>query len=104
MFAADASDLVNRYLMQFGMQLPPMQPDASGGGRGGVAPGGVARVGVGASARRPTMALLVDARRVEKKIRDLRRVGVDPGLFIHISAAADDVGTRTAMVNGSMAG
>lgn len=32
-----------------------------------VAPGGVARRGVGASARRPTMALLVDARRVKKK-------------------------------------
>lgn len=49
-----------------------------------VAPGGVARVGVGASARRPTMALLVDARRVQKKKGgwgwgwDLRRVGVDP--------------------------
>lgn len=66
-----------------------------------VAHGGVAHRGVGASARRPTMALLVDARRVKKKREgvgvgpgwDLRRVGVDPGLFIHISAAAD-VGTR----------
>lgn len=66
-----------------------------------VAPGGVARRGVGASARRPTMALLVDARRVQKKrgVRDLRRVGVDPGLFIHISAAAD-VGTRDTDCDG----